>query len=305
MRESAYLRPLLDEFWAAREAAQGSGHPRATRTAEKSDRAARERFARAAERLCAEFHTLRTAPKLLAGTFDGEVTPWLEQLGRFGAAGEQAVAALTAQAGGDGAAAWRAQRELRTWRARIAASPVTVGKGVLPEFLTRAVTESDGWWGLDAAGGKERARRLSPDAGAERAADGDPTTAFRPPAPPAAGAGAGAGAGAPGDPAGEAQQAEPVTVTFGERRPLSAVTVLTTGSATQGSDRAARSIGQVEARVPGTAGGGSASCRPAGGPRPRARGCGPTRCGCAGTRACGRRPCRRSRPGSPTPRRPS
>ncbi len=241
--ESAYLRPLLDEFWAAREAAQGGGHPRATRAAETSDRAAEERFARAAERLRAEFHTLRTAPKLLAGTFDGEVAPWLEQLGRFGAAGEQAVAGLTAQAGGDGAAAWRAQRELRTWRARIAASPVTVGKGVLPEFLTRAVTESDAWWGLDAVGGKERARKLSPDAGAERAADGDPTTAFRPPAPPAA--------GAPGDPAGEAQRAEPLTITFGERRPLSAVTVLTAGPAPGDSGRTARSIGQVEARVPG------------------------------------------------------
>ncbi|MFE6780463.1 beta-N-acetylglucosaminidase domain-containing protein [Streptomyces sp. NPDC057702] len=243
--ESGYLRPLLDEFWAAREAAQVNGGSPARRTGARGevDSAAERRFAGAAQRLRAEFRTLREAPKLLAETFDGEVTPWLTQLGRFGAAGERAVTALTAQARGDGAGAWRAQRELRTLRARTTASSATVGKGVLPEFLTRAVTETDAWWGLDTTDGGKRAREFAPDKGAERATDGDPTTAFRPPPPPASGA---PDSGSPGDTA-----AAPLTVTFGERRPLSAVTVLAETSTPGVTGRPARPIGQVEARVPG------------------------------------------------------
>ncbi|MER0242994.1 beta-N-acetylglucosaminidase domain-containing protein, partial [Streptomyces sp. HSW2009] len=179
--ESAYLRPLIDEFWAARDAAPGAAHSSAPRSAGSPGGVDDQRLRQAAERLSAAFRTLREAPDLLAETFHGEVTPWLDQLGRFGAAGEHAVGALTAQARGDGTAAWRDQRALRAERKRLAASPVTVGKGVLPEFLTRAVTEIDAWWGLDAAGGKERAKKLTPAAGAESAADGEPPPAIRPP----------------------------------------------------------------------------------------------------------------------------
>ncbi|MGW1117969.1 beta-N-acetylglucosaminidase domain-containing protein [Streptomyces tanashiensis] len=133
--ESAYLKPLLAAFWASRTSA-------GTAAREKAARELRDAFTvmrRAPERL--------TAPA--GGTLDDETGPWLEQLSRYGRAGETAVDMLLAQARGDGAAAWRAQLDLEGQRKVLEASRVTVGSGVLDPFLTRAVAESAAWTGAD------------------------------------------------------------------------------------------------------------------------------------------------------------
>ncbi|MBT2439197.1 beta-N-acetylglucosaminidase domain-containing protein [Streptomyces sp. ISL-36] len=141
--ESAYLKPLTTAFWNSRTA---------------SDRAARERAAR---ELRAAFTVMREAPRRLAatadGTLDDEVRPWLEQLSRYGLAGETAVDMLLAQARGDGTTAWQAQLRLETQREALRASEVTVGKGVLDAFLTRAVAESAAWTGADRARDRRQA----------------------------------------------------------------------------------------------------------------------------------------------------
>ncbi|MER8042948.1 beta-N-acetylglucosaminidase domain-containing protein [Streptomyces sp. NPDC094032] len=144
--ESAYLKPLADAFWASRTSpAKGA-----------REKAARE--------LRAAFTVMREAPGRLAGTAGGalgaEAGPWLEQLARYGAAGETAVDMLLAQARGDGAGAWRAQLDLEQRREALGASPVTVGKGVLDPFLARAVAESAAWTGAD----RERGPGLRSDA---------------------------------------------------------------------------------------------------------------------------------------------
>ncbi|MDX2291866.1 MULTISPECIES: beta-N-acetylglucosaminidase domain-containing protein [Streptomyces] len=133
--ESAGLKPLMKAFWSAR----SSG------TAAARDAAGRE--------LRAAFTVMREAPERLAGTAGGalraESGPWLEQLSRYGAAGEAAVDMLLAQARGDGPAAWQAQLRLEPLRPRIAASGATVGDGVLDPFLDRAVKEAAAWTGAD------------------------------------------------------------------------------------------------------------------------------------------------------------
>ncbi|MGW7607131.1 beta-N-acetylglucosaminidase domain-containing protein [Streptomyces sp. NPDC054766] len=130
--ESAYLRPLMEALWQARTT---------------TDRAANES---AAERLRAAFTVMRETPKRLAGLpIATEVQPWTEQLARYGEAGETAVALLSAQSSGDATAAWTAYRMLNRLRAELAASGVTVGKGVLDPFLTRARTAYEKWAGLD------------------------------------------------------------------------------------------------------------------------------------------------------------
>lgn len=175
--ESAYLRPLLDAFWEAR---SGTDQGRLTD---------------AADRLRSAFGTMRDAPDLLTRQPDGfgdEVRPWLDQLARHGRAGIRAVDMLTAQARGDGAAAWRAQLDVQELREKIDDSPVTVGKGVLAPFLDQALARADGWTGVD---------RPVRTAGA--ATDGDPATAVTPPA------------------------GEPLTVRLTGQHPLTAVTVLT------------------------------------------------------------------------------
>ncbi|MFF8290619.1 beta-N-acetylglucosaminidase domain-containing protein [Streptomyces sp. NPDC016309] len=140
--ESGYLRPLLADFWR-------------TRASTTADAKARDR---AAGELRAAFTVMRRAPERLAGTADGllddEVGPWLEQLARYGRAGEAAVDMLQAQSRGDGAGAWRASLELEPLRKELASSPVTVGEGVLDPFLTRAVREAARWTGAsrDAGG---------------------------------------------------------------------------------------------------------------------------------------------------------
>ncbi|MDN3296960.1 beta-N-acetylglucosaminidase domain-containing protein [Streptomyces ficellus] len=138
--ESAYLRPLLAAFWRTRAA---------------TDAAARER---AAKQLRAAFTVMREAPRRLAGAADGrlddEVRPWLDQLARYGRAGEAAVDMLQAQARGDGAAAWRASLALEPLRRSLASSPVTVGQGVLDPFLSRAVKEAAAWTGASRQAGE-------------------------------------------------------------------------------------------------------------------------------------------------------
>ncbi|MFE3141268.1 beta-N-acetylglucosaminidase domain-containing protein [Streptomyces scopuliridis] len=135
--ESAYLKPLLDAFWRSRTGA---------------DTAARNA---AASRLRAAFTVMREAPGRLSGAaggqLDDEVRPWLDQLARYGAAGELAVDMLRAQDRGDGATAWRASVDLEPLREAAEASRVTVGEGVLGPFLERAAKESSVWTGVDRA----------------------------------------------------------------------------------------------------------------------------------------------------------
>ncbi|WP_242585022.1 beta-N-acetylglucosaminidase domain-containing protein [Streptomyces sp. MST-110588] len=138
--ESGYLRPLIDAFWKARAAATNSGDPKDE-----------ERFTKAAHALRAAFHAMSGAPDRLPAAIAEEVRPWAEKLGRYGAAGERAVDMLLAQARGDGAAAWAAQRAIQNLRTEISKSTVTVGKGVLWPFLDRAMTESDAWTGARSA----------------------------------------------------------------------------------------------------------------------------------------------------------
>ncbi|MEU4496087.1 beta-N-acetylglucosaminidase domain-containing protein [Streptomyces sp. NPDC023998] len=133
--ESGYLRPLLDDFW---------------RSHTGTDAAARDRAAAA---LRTAFTVMRQAPQRLKGPADGrlddEVRPWLEQLARYGRAGELSVDMLQAQVRGDGAAAWRASLDLEPLRKALAASRAAVGQGVLNPFLERAAKESAAWTGAD------------------------------------------------------------------------------------------------------------------------------------------------------------
>ncbi|MFI1968199.1 hyaluronidase [Streptomyces cinnamoneus] len=149
--ESAYLKPLLDEFWAALSAADAG------------------RLSTAADRLRAAFRTMAGAQSRLGPALGGEVRPWLEQLTRHGEAGVRAVDMLTAQARGDGAAAWQAQLDVQRLRERIRAGRATVGKGVLSPFLDRALASANGWTGVD-----------RPVRTAGEATDGAPATAVVP-----------------------------------------------------------------------------------------------------------------------------
>ncbi|MFD6432429.1 beta-N-acetylglucosaminidase domain-containing protein [Streptomyces venezuelae] len=130
--ESAYLRPLMDGFWDARTT---------------TDRARNERAANA---LRAAFTVMREAPRRLADSeLDGEVRPWIDQLARYGEAGETAVDLLAAQSAGDGAAAWRGSRALTKLRKELKRSGVTVGEGVLDPFLARTQKAYAAWAGTE------------------------------------------------------------------------------------------------------------------------------------------------------------
>ncbi|MEU5974329.1 beta-N-acetylglucosaminidase domain-containing protein [Streptomyces sp. NPDC047315] len=130
--ESDHLRPLIDAFWRTR---AGTNKVRDD----------------AAAALKAQFTAARQAPGKLTGPADGrlddEMRPWLDQLARYGRAGELAVELLQAQARGDGAAAWAASLALEPVRRELAASPAVVGKGVLGPFVDRAVQEAAQWTG--------------------------------------------------------------------------------------------------------------------------------------------------------------
>ncbi|MEV6961226.1 beta-N-acetylglucosaminidase domain-containing protein [Streptomyces sp. NPDC051207] len=130
--ESAYLRPLTEAYWEAREGAAGPAGP-------PEERRLREAFA-----------VLRELPRRLSGTALGrEVAPWAGQLARYGEAGTTALDMLRAQRSGDAAAAWAAYRRLGGQRERLAAARVTVGKGVLDPFLGRAEQAYRTWTGID------------------------------------------------------------------------------------------------------------------------------------------------------------
>ncbi|WP_405830145.1 beta-N-acetylglucosaminidase domain-containing protein [Streptomyces sp. NBC_00105] len=124
--ESAYLKPLVEQFWKARAA----GDPAAGAELRKA------------------FTVLREAPGRLPALSD-EAGPWLERLARYGAAGELAVDVLQAQSRGDGAAAWQASRSLAEVRKTLA-EPGTarVDKAVLEPFLAKAAAEADAWTGV-------------------------------------------------------------------------------------------------------------------------------------------------------------
>ncbi|MFC4493332.1 beta-N-acetylglucosaminidase domain-containing protein [Streptomyces ovatisporus] len=261
--ESAYLRPLLAEFWDAYES-----------DARKSKKDGK-RLQRAAAQLRDSFRTMRTARERVPGSLAREVPAWLDELARHGEAGEQAVAMLTAQARGDGGAAWDARLALKKLMADGEEASAVVGKGVLEDFEKRALKTSDSWTGVrqkafgdHTAQGGPTARPGSP---ADAAVDGDPDTAYRAEAAPATGyfapgpqapgaslpgglhqsvpPGTSDGPGAPsdngpgGDRNGGPSGTPALTVQLPERRPLEAVTVQTgPGSGTRA---------RVEVHVPG------------------------------------------------------
>ncbi|WUH93480.1 beta-N-acetylglucosaminidase domain-containing protein [Streptomyces sp. NBC_00433] len=172
--ESAYLRPLIAAFRAALPAGAGSGG---------------QRLAAAARELRAAFTVMRTAPDrldgLAGGGFGDEVRPWLDRLSLYGAAGEHAVDLLSAQARGDGAAAWQARQALDGDRTALAEGTATVGGSVLDDFLTGAVDDSDAWAGLG-ADGRTATTSMASGRGTDPAAmvDGRDATAWSSDAPP-------------------------------------------------------------------------------------------------------------------------
>ncbi|MFC5956265.1 beta-N-acetylglucosaminidase domain-containing protein [Streptomyces pratens] len=133
--ESAYLRPLLKEFWRTRADAGGDDG----RAAEK--------------RLRAAFTVLRDLPGTLAGnprtaSLADEAAPWTGQLARYGEAGLTVLDMLRAQESDDTGAAWTAYRELAERRTLLKPARVTVGKGVLDPFLNRARDAYETWAGI-------------------------------------------------------------------------------------------------------------------------------------------------------------
>ncbi|MFE0100329.1 beta-N-acetylglucosaminidase domain-containing protein [Streptomyces sp. NPDC059009] len=154
-RESAYLRPLMADFWHAR----STNDPTHTAASAKALRAA--------------FTVMRETPRRLSSSptagLDGlgsEVRPWTAQLARFGTAGETAIDMLRAQEQGDGATAWRSYRELRHLRGQLRSRSheVKVGEGVLLPFVTRALTSYERWAGLDQKQASRRATAHLPRA---------------------------------------------------------------------------------------------------------------------------------------------
>lgn len=224
--ESAYLRPLIDDFWAAYRA----GDLRALRTA--------------AEPLRTAFREMEQAPAHVPGALAEDAGPWLDQLALLGRAGGEAVDLLVDQARGDGASAWRARLALQRLRSEAEAAHAVVGEGVLPAFLDRALRAADDWTGVreqggtgapEAAGGPEG----RPGSPVGSAVDGDPATAYRARTAPD-GLPDGPRDGLPG---GEAAGGDALTLQLPRARPLSAVTVLSApGSGTRAD---------VEVHVPG------------------------------------------------------
>lgn len=138
--ESAYLRPLMDDFWQALTTTDAA------------------RVKKTAKALRDAFTVMKEAPRRLAGSdLDTEVGPWVQQLARYGEAGEAAVDMLRAQSTGDGGTAWRASRTLAGLQKELKAGRATVGKGVLTPFLTRSQKAYGTWAGLDSEQASDRA----------------------------------------------------------------------------------------------------------------------------------------------------
>lgn len=188
--ESAYLSPLLRDFWNA---ASGDSE---------------QQLAVAGRRLRAAFQAMSAAPGRLTGVARGayvaETRPWLDQLARYGKAGSAAIDMILAQRRGDGDEAWRKQLVVRDTQRDTKRATATVGAGVLDTFLDKALNAADDWTGVSEVAATGR----TPATASMRAAvDGNPATSYRGPAGPAA--------------------ATDLTVTFGATRPLDRVTVLT------------------------------------------------------------------------------
>ncbi|AXK37583.1 hyaluronidase [Streptomyces armeniacus] len=222
--ESAYLRPAIRDFWTA----YGDGTLGS---------------AAAADDLRAAFRTMRHAPERVPAGLGREARPWLRQLALLGEAGERSVDMLAAQAAGDGGAAWAAQLDVRRLRDEAAKSSVTVGKGVLKEFVDRALKAGDDWTGVRKnAFGSERPHggpTARPGSPLEAAVDGDTGSAYRAGAPPVTELPARGRGEIPAPPDG-------LTVGLPRARSLAAVTVLTGPAADGGATRA-----DIEAHVPG------------------------------------------------------
>lgn len=172
--ESAYLKPLMKDLWAAYD-----GHD--TRDLQ-----------RAARELDDAYGSMRTARDHVPEKLRGEVGRWLEELALHGEAGGRAVDMLLAQSRGDGATAWQARLDLQKLRSRLAGNRTTVGDEVLPAFTEKALKSSDRWLGVrdgdtGAQGGKpvQAAPEARLGSSAAAAADGDPSTAYRSAATPA------------------------------------------------------------------------------------------------------------------------
>ncbi|MYS23974.1 hyaluronoglucosaminidase, partial [Streptomyces sp. DvalAA-14] len=176
-QDSAALQPLVKDFWSALEPV-AAGAPK--------DLA---KLKSAAARLRSAFGTMRTAPAALDpladGTFGDEVRPWLDRLSEYGAAGENAVDMLVAQAQGDGPAAWQARQALDRSRAPLAQGTAKVGAATLDGFLSRAVDDGDAWLGLR-ADGRAATTTMASGRGTDPSAmvDGKDSTAWSSQAPP-------------------------------------------------------------------------------------------------------------------------
>ncbi|MFJ5925415.1 beta-N-acetylglucosaminidase domain-containing protein [Kitasatospora sp. NPDC092948] len=174
-KESAYLAPLVDRFWAAAEPASGAPVDQA-------------RLREAAQPLRDAFTVMADAPRTLAADpLAADAAPWLSRLAAYGAAGRAALDMLLAQHAGDGAAAWQARLELGRQRSALEQNPVTVGKGVLDPFLDRAVKAADTWAGITAGASPTTTMGTAHDHGPALMTDGSAQTFYWSSAPPQVG----------------------------------------------------------------------------------------------------------------------
>ncbi|MGW4384482.1 beta-N-acetylglucosaminidase domain-containing protein [Kitasatospora sp. NPDC004531] len=174
-KESTYLAPLMERFWAAAEPASGAPVDQA-------------KLREATQPLREAFAVMADAPKTLAGDpLAADAAPWLSRLAAYGAAGRAALDMLAAQHAGDGTAAWQARLELGRQRSALEQNPVTVGKGVLDPFLDRAVKAADTWAGITAGASPTTTMGTAHDHGPALMADGSAQTFYWSAAPPQVG----------------------------------------------------------------------------------------------------------------------
>ncbi|MFD5564000.1 beta-N-acetylglucosaminidase domain-containing protein [Kitasatospora griseola] len=174
-KESAYLAPLVERFWAAAEPASGGAVDQG-------------KLREAAQPLRDAFTVMADAPRTLAADpLGADAAPWLARLSAYGRAGRAALDMLTAQHAGDGAAAWQARLELGRQRSVLEQNPVTVGKGVLDPFLDRAVKAADTWAGITAGASPTTTMGTAHDHGPALMADGSAQTFYWSAAPPQVG----------------------------------------------------------------------------------------------------------------------
>ncbi|WP_274536994.1 beta-N-acetylglucosaminidase domain-containing protein [Kitasatospora sp. CB01950] len=174
-KESAYLAPLVERFWAAAEPASGGPVDQA-------------KLREAAQPLREAFTVMADAPKTLASDpLGADAAPWLSRLSAYGAAGRAALDMLLAQHAGDGTAAWQARLELGRQRSALEQNPVTVGKGVLDPFLDRAVKAADTWAGITSGASPTTTLGTAHDHGPALMADGSAQTFYWSSAPPQVG----------------------------------------------------------------------------------------------------------------------